>query len=336
MLPIVRVPNHYLPPASSALLGQAPRTPIEALPLVPTPSVNSDISRAYIESPHLTSYTRSNRRWLTVLDAFLSIHLGLRVRDRLAILANITLMLTYPVGILARRVNHPLPYPLRIPYVLRLSSGTLHAPGGLHFLQAASHIDSPITQVINELVSGTFVDVGASVGLYTLQAAQKLGARGRVFSFEPAPDRFKSLQRNILTNRLSNVTARCCAVGAIDGEAYLLDLTCGPNPRDISVATDAHMVRPAHARRIPIQRLDSLIQADEPVALVKVDVEGAESEVFLGMTTILDTCRPIIVFEALSATAARVCSEILSKHGYEVSGSAPGDLVARPAQIDVP
>ena len=41
------------------------------------------------------------------------------------------------------------------------------------------------------------VDVGANVGLFALFASRRVGARGAVLAFEPAPDTFECLERNI-------------------------------------------------------------------------------------------------------------------------------------------
>lgn len=196
-------------------------------------------------------------------------------------------------------------------------------------MQASPRFDSPVKALIGELVSGTFVDIGASVGIFTLQASRRLGEAGRVLAFEPADDRFDCLKVNIMANGLLNVTAFHCAAGATNGEADLVELTCGPNPCDISVrAVASAMTRPV-GRRVPLHRLDDLIPPLEPVTLVKIDVEGGELDVLRGMTAVLERCHPVVVFEALSVAKAHACTVFLSTYGYEVTGLVPGDLVAR-------
>ena len=54
---------------------------------------------------------------------------------------------------------------------------------------------------------GTFIDVGASFGIYSLVASKVVGPRGRVISFEPTSQSFAVLQRNIVLNRLTNILA---------------------------------------------------------------------------------------------------------------------------------
>lgn len=279
----------------------------------------------------MTSFRRRGSRIATFCNALTCVPRGERFRDRVAIFINLAMVVTYPVGIVFRRLGHPLPYPMRVPYRVRSPFGTIVAPGGLHFLQASPRYDSPVKRLIGDLTAGTFLDVGASVGIFSLQAARRLGAAGRVLAFEPAFDRFACLEANVLLNGLGNVTPVCCAIGANEGEGTLVALTCGPNPCDISVRVVPSARARSAKRRVPLHRLDDQVDPLEPVALVKIDVEGGELDVLRGMTAILERCHPVVVFEALSAAKAQACSDLLRAFGYAVSGSVPGDLVARPA-----
>ena len=51
----------------------------------------------------------------------------------------------------------------------------------------------------------TVIDVGANVGYYTLLAARKVGPRGKVVAFEPDPESFSFLKRNVKANGFTNV-----------------------------------------------------------------------------------------------------------------------------------
>jgi hypothetical protein len=71
---------------------------------------------------------------------------------------------------------------------------------------------------------GTLVDVGAHSGLYTLLLAHLFQ---RAFLFEPAPDTYRLLCRNLRLNELSAFTSFCKAVGREDGfGAFVIT---GPN-----------------------------------------------------------------------------------------------------------
>lgn len=60
----------------------------------------------------------------------------------------------------------------------------------------------------------TFWDIGANIGIFSMFAAKVTGPKGRVFSFEPAPDVFKLLSTNI--QEIASIKAVQCGVGNAD------------------------------------------------------------------------------------------------------------------------
>jgi FkbM family methyltransferase len=68
---------------------------------------------------------------------------------------------------------------------------------------------------------GTFVDVGANAGLYSLYAARKVGLGGHVYALEPSRREAASLNRNADLNRLTNLRCLQMAAGAAAGKATL-------------------------------------------------------------------------------------------------------------------
>ena len=53
----------------------------------------------------------------------------------------------------------------------------------------------------------TIVDIGANIGYYATIAGHKTGKQGRVFAYEPEPENYSFLEKNILENKLSQVIA---------------------------------------------------------------------------------------------------------------------------------
>ena len=67
------------------------------------------------------------------------------------------------------------------------------------------------------LVEGdTVIDIGANRGMFTLCASRLVGGTGKVISFEPNPTSRGKLERDLNTNRISNV--RVVPWGASDAE----------------------------------------------------------------------------------------------------------------------
>jgi FkbM family methyltransferase len=138
-----------------------------------------------------------------------------------------------------------------------------------------------------------FVDVGANVGSYTLLAAST-GAN--CVSFEPLPDTYRKLVRNIGMNGLmSRVDAVNAGVGSSSGELrFTADLDT-----DNHVVIDTYQGR---EERVTVTTLDEKV-GDRNVSLVKIDVEGFEAEVIRGARRLLRTRPPAaLIIEANDAS----------------------------------
>lgn len=122
-----------------------------------------------------------------------------------------------------------------------------------------------------------FMDIGANIGSYTVLAAGVIGTQ--TTSIEPIPVTYQKLQKNIELNNLSiKATALNIGLGAKKG---VLQFTK-------SLDTVNHVATEETPKD---QRIDVLIEKVDDVAtkipiLVKIDVEGFETEVINGGETI--------------------------------------------------
>ena len=101
------------------------------------------------------------------------------------------------------------------------------------------------TAVVKRLLhpGDVFVDLGAHTGYFTLLAADLVGATGHVFAFEPSPERYRELLRNLERNCKTNVSAFERAAGSEDEVATLYD---APRPNtSASTLSIGAVVRPA-------------------------------------------------------------------------------------------
>jgi FkbM family methyltransferase len=168
--------------------------------------------------------------------------------------------------------------------------------------------------IINRLVGpgDTVVDVGANVGAISLAASTAVGPSGRVISIEPHPRTFGYLQQNIRLNRRENIRALNCAVGATAGTLSFSDLD----------ADDRNAVIDRGGLQVRVETLDALLDdRPEPIALLKVDVEGFEKYVFEGARRVLERTA-CVYFEADERNYGRYgysTGEIitmLTQHGF--------------------
>lgn len=137
----------------------------------------------------------------------------------------------------------------------------------------------------------TALDVGASVGLYALFMAGAVGPTGQVIAFEPEVVSFATLKKNIKLNHLNNVLPFRAALGATDGEGDLV-------LNDHMGLTSSSLLGSGlggKTEKVTIRRGDGIFKEyglQVPKA-VKVDVEGFEMPVLLGLQSTLksETCR---------------------------------------------
>jgi FkbM family methyltransferase len=129
---------------------------------------------------------------------------------------------------------------------------------------------------------GSFVDVGAGIGTFTLPAARRVGPCGRVLSLEPAPRIAALLRRTAQLNNLAaSVEIHECAAGDVEQTTrFALSAQTTRNslwpPNDTMETID-----------IAVRPLDALIPPGTPVDVIKIDVEGAELQVWRGMQRIV-------------------------------------------------
>jgi FkbM family methyltransferase len=172
-----------------------------------------------------------------------------------------------------------------------------------------------------------FVDVGANDGYYTLFAARRIGAAGRVIAVEPSTRERINLKRNIARNGLVNVTVIPAALGAACGTADL-QLAQGVHSGHNTLGRFANDgVKAESVERVTMRTLDEV--ADEigldRIDFMKIDVEGAEAAVILGARRVIEATRPLILLEisdkALRAQGsdARALIDALRRDlGYEI------------------
>lgn len=119
------------------------------------------------------------------------------------------------------------------------------------------------------------VDVGANAGVFTAYAAKRTSAR--VLAIEPMQDSCDLLARMIRTNRFSNVTVHQKAIWEKQG---LLSIYTG----DICPSAVRAAGHPGPCVQAECTTIDDAISEVSRVDFLKMDVEGAEFEIFDSMS----------------------------------------------------
>ncbi len=143
------------------------------------------------------------------------------------------------------------------------------------------------SQVIRRLLSKgmTAVDIGANVGALSLVCARAVGPSGKVYAFEPDPEFADLLPETFDLNGTDWVEVHRTAIGrANDQTTFHISPIGGHSsiyPLPSSEAAQQLDIQ------VQVRRLDDVIGSDTKVDLVKMDVEGAELDVLIGMPRLI-------------------------------------------------
>ncbi len=162
--------------------------------------------------------------------------------------------------------------------------------------------DQHIIQAILDRVSpgDSCWDIGANIGVYTVILARTLGVEGSVIAFEPESRAFQRLEENIAVNHLSNVSSFRIALGRDRQQMKLRTSGHASSGTHSLVLPEAKMSKSEddHFEVVEVVPGDQLRQQKQLQipSIIKVDVEGAEEEVLVGLQETLchPACRTVV------------------------------------------
>lgn len=173
-----------------------------------------------------------------------------------------------------------------------------------------------------------FVDAGANLGVYTVLAARRVGAGGRVLCFEMMPDTADLLERHVRLNRLDNVTVVRKALSRRAGDRVVAVVEAGKHGQ----ASIARERASPHARRIevPTTTLDRELAGCARVRLMKLDLEGAELDALHGAAEALQRTEALVYERWGDAGAASdPVARLLDAAGFDCERLDGNNALAR-------
>jgi len=178
----------------------------------------------------------------------------------------------------------------------------LKRKGGLGFLPKIGAQTQEESFLIDlDLRGQTVYDIGGNVGVFTLFFSRAVGKNGRVVVFEPHPENYKKIIENVRLNKFDNVEVRQIGLGE---KRYNTTLAFSPlvlGEGSVLEDTKACILQRRGAKiiHIEIDSLDNQIIAANILKpdLVKIDVEGFELDVLLGMSATIKNYKPKLFIE---------------------------------------
>jgi len=136
------------------------------------------------------------------------------------------------------------------------------------------------------------IDVGAHYGFYTLYASRLVGDGGMILSFEPHPENYSRLLKNLRMSNVKNVKTFRTALGEFEGYAKLY----------VGSHSGGHSISFIGKKYIQVEltRLDTIIErlGLKRVDLIKIDAEGAELNVLKGAINVIERFKPSLTIAA--------------------------------------
>ena len=172
---------------------------------------------------------------------------------------------------------------------------------------------------------GTFIDVGAHIGYYSLKAATMVGPNGHVISVEPNPQTLPKLRSNIEASHagVASVWPVACAASESTLQFFAAPES-NTGESSLSKENASQEGAAPAAYEVRARPLDAIVKEAklDRVDVIKIDVEGAEFEVLKGAAQTLDEYRPVLIIElvpeqlkSMGASVDQV-TQFLASHGY--------------------
>jgi FkbM family methyltransferase len=175
------------------------------------------------------------------------------------------------------------------------------------------------TRLMRSLIrpGATVLDVGAHTGYYTLLASTLVGSAGRVRAFEPDVRNARFLRRHMALNRCRNVVVEEVAVARGAGA---MRFGAGRGSGTGRLREDG----PVEVQTVGLD--DYCARHGLRPDVIKVDVEGAEAQVFEGARATLQRDRPALLLSTHGPAVHAASLAVLADLGYGAEAVRGGGI----------
>lgn len=159
----------------------------------------------------------------------------------------------------------------------------------------------------------TVIQAGGNLGLYPTLLSSRFE---HVITFEPDPDNFEILHKNIEHHKLANVIAINSALGEANRETAMVK---GPADN-----VGMHRIDDAGPTKVPMLALDSIFdEFKDHIDLIWLDIELYEFPALKGAMKTIDQFKPVVMVE----NANNGIAWLLAEHGYRETRVSKMDTI---------
>ena len=176
-----------------------------------------------------------------------------------------------------------------------------------------------------------FIDCGANLGVFTLEASKFMKDWGKVYSFEPQKQIYNAMVQTLKLNNCINVEIYNSALGSKNSFIKVPDLDYSKNSNFGSLELDED----SSSARINNKKITNLNYSDislkkldsfnfNRVDFIKIDVEGMEDKILNGATQIIQDYSPIILFEHIKSNKTEISNFLINQNYFikEIGGNS--------------
>ena len=170
--------------------------------------------------------------------------------------------------------------------------------------------------LLQNRIDPIFIDIGANVGTYSLFLSKFCK---EVYAFEPCDNMLNIFRQNIKINNIQNIFVYNVALGERNCK---MDLSV---PKRGNLGSSSFVWRYGDKERMTLSNID-VVTGDEVIKkinpekidLIKIDVEGFEKNVLIGLRKSLKAFYPIILIELSRGIFSNINEFDTALDGYEV------------------
>jgi FkbM family methyltransferase len=165
---------------------------------------------------------------------------------------------------------------------------------------------------------GSFYDVGAHIGFFSLIAARLVGESGAVFAFEPDPENARRIEQHSLRAGFPQICVLPVAVWS-QSTTVPFQHNCDFSSHNTGfVGTWSPERSLEETIKVKAVTLDEFAESHRAPTLIKVDVEGGEVDVLKGAERIFSKARPALICEVHNQDASSSVEAYLAEKGYSL------------------
>ncbi len=195
--------------------------------------------------------------------------------------------------------------------------------------------ESTIEYILAHCGDGDVISAGAFFGDFLPAISRGIAPDATLWTFEPNPESYRCAAITGLINNLQNVKLINAALGERCGQDELIvtdfEGQALTGVSQLKGIIDKDGVRGADTVPVRVLAIDEVVPESSRVAVLHLDVEGAEDAALLGAMETIRRSRPALIIETLPKEGSSLY-EALHKLGYRVDCKLGSENTAlRPA-----